>query len=61
VEAGIETAVDEAVALLEIHGVVGVNLSGLASAAGEVPAAKVKAEVGRRLHDRLAGATAVEK
>ncbi|MFJ6095570.1 methylenetetrahydrofolate reductase [Williamsia muralis] len=61
VEAGIETAVDEAVALLDIPGVVGVNLSGLASAAGEVPAAKVKAEIGRRLRERLAdGAQSVK-
>jgi 5,10-methylenetetrahydrofolate reductase len=52
VEAGIETAVDEAVALLQVPGVVGVNLSGLASSAGEVPAARVKAEVGRRLRER---------
>jgi 5,10-methylenetetrahydrofolate reductase len=58
VEAGIETAVDEAVALLAIPGVVGVNLSGLASSSGEVPAARVKAEVGRRLRERAPSMTA---
>ena len=49
VEAGIETAVAEARALLAVPGVVGVNLSGVASRAGWVPAADIKAEVGRRL------------
>jgi 5,10-methylenetetrahydrofolate reductase len=58
VESGIETAVDEAVALLAIPGVVGVNLSGLASSRGEVPAARVKAEVGRRLRERVPSMTA---
>jgi 5,10-methylenetetrahydrofolate reductase len=45
VRAGIEAAVAEAVALLAIPGVAGVNLSGLASGLGEEPAAEVKAAV----------------
>ena len=47
VAAGIATAVREARALLAVDGVVGVNLSGLASDRGEVFAAQVKAEVAR--------------
>ncbi|MGY1821588.1 methylenetetrahydrofolate reductase C-terminal domain-containing protein [Geodermatophilus sp. SYSU D00079] len=43
--AGIATAVAEARALLAVPGVVGVNLSGLASADGEDAGAQVKAEV----------------
>ncbi|HEV7656041.1 MAG TPA: methylenetetrahydrofolate reductase [Mycobacteriales bacterium] len=43
--AGIEAAVAEAAALLAIPGVEGVNLSGLASGAGEEAAAEVKATV----------------
>lgn len=46
VTAGIAAAVEEARALLEVEGVVGVNLSGLASARGELHGAQVKAEVG---------------
>ena len=49
VAAGIAAAVAEARALLSIDGVVGVNLSGLASARGEDFAARVKAEIGREL------------
>lgn len=49
VEAGIEIAVAEARALLALDGVVGVNLSGVGSSAGWVPAADLKAEVGRRV------------
>jgi methylene-tetrahydrofolate reductase-like protein len=49
VAAGIEAAVTEARALLAIDGVVGVNLSGLASGRDEVFAARVKAEVGRQV------------
>jgi 5,10-methylenetetrahydrofolate reductase len=45
VAAGIATAVAEARALLAVPGVVGVNLSGLASARGEVAGAEVKAAV----------------
>ncbi|WP_448625769.1 methylenetetrahydrofolate reductase C-terminal domain-containing protein [Geodermatophilus sp. URMC 64] len=48
-EAGIAAAVEEARALLAVPGVVGVNLSGLASAAGEDDGARVKAEVAGRI------------
>jgi methylenetetrahydrofolate reductase (NADPH) len=51
VAAGIEAAIREARALLAVDGVVGVNLSGLASGRGELFAAEVKAEVGRRIRD----------
>jgi 5,10-methylenetetrahydrofolate reductase len=47
--AGIDAALAEALALLAIPGVVGVNLSGLASDRGVEAAAEVKAEIGRRL------------
>jgi 5,10-methylenetetrahydrofolate reductase len=50
--AGIAAALQEAEALLAIDGVVGVNLSGLASSAGEIVAAEVKAEIGWALHGR---------
>jgi 5,10-methylenetetrahydrofolate reductase len=50
-EAGIEAAVAEARALLAIAGVVGVNLSGVGSGAGEDDGAAVKAEVARRLRE----------
>jgi methylenetetrahydrofolate reductase (NADPH) len=49
VQAGIAEAVREARELLAIDGVVGVNISGLASAEGELPAAKIKAIVGREV------------
>ena len=49
VTAGIAAAVAEARALLAVPGVVGVNLSGLASARGEVAGAEVKAAVGERV------------
>lgn len=49
VAAGIEAAVEEARALLSIDGVEGVNVSGLASAAGGGIGAEIKAEVGRRI------------
>jgi 5,10-methylenetetrahydrofolate reductase len=52
VRAGVQAAVDEAGTLLSIDGVVGVNLSGLASARGERYAAQVKAEVGRAVLER---------
>jgi 5,10-methylenetetrahydrofolate reductase len=45
VAAGVDAAVAEARALLAIPGVVGVNLSGLASGRGEVAGAEVKAAV----------------
>ncbi|WP_138732642.1 methylenetetrahydrofolate reductase C-terminal domain-containing protein [Modestobacter excelsi] len=51
VAAGIEAAVTEARALLAVPGVVGVNLSGLASASGEERAAAVKAEVATRIRE----------
>lgn len=47
--AGIDAALAEARALLAIPGVVGVNLSGLASSRGVEAAAEVKAEIGRVL------------
>jgi 5,10-methylenetetrahydrofolate reductase len=50
-EAGIAAAVAEARALLAIDGVVGVNVSGLASAAGWEQGAQVKAEVGHRIRE----------
>jgi len=49
IEAGIEAAVAEARELLEIHGIDGVNLSGLASASGTRRGAEIKAEVGARI------------
>jgi hypothetical protein len=49
VQAGIAAAVAEARALLAVPGVVGVNLSGLASGRGEVFAAEVKAAVGQQI------------
>ncbi|MGY1802869.1 methylenetetrahydrofolate reductase [Blastococcus sp. SYSU D00922] len=48
-EAGIAAAVAEARALLAVPGVVGVNLSGLASDRGEDDGAHIKAEVAARL------------
>jgi 5,10-methylenetetrahydrofolate reductase len=51
VTAGIDAAVREARALLAVPGVVGVNLSGLASAHGEETAAAVKAEVAMRIRE----------
>ncbi len=54
VAAGIEAAVAEAMALLTIEGVDGVNVSGLGSDAGVRAGAEIKAEVGRRIK---AGAT----
>jgi 5,10-methylenetetrahydrofolate reductase len=49
VRAGIAAAVDEARELLEIPGVVGINISGLASAEGELSAARIKAIIGREV------------
>jgi methylenetetrahydrofolate reductase (NADPH) len=49
VEAGIASAVAEAVELLGIDGVAGVNLSGLASSRGVLYAAEIQAETGRRI------------
>ncbi|MFB1296379.1 methylenetetrahydrofolate reductase [Mycobacterium sp. pW049] len=53
-EAGIAAAVDEARALLAIDGVVGVNISGLASSAGTRAGAEIKAEVGQRIRALVA-------
>ncbi|MGY1812742.1 methylenetetrahydrofolate reductase [Blastococcus sp. SYSU D00820] len=50
-EAGIAAAVAEARALLAVPGVVGVNLSGLASGAGEDDGAQVKAAVAARIRE----------
>ena len=52
VEAGIAAAAAEARALLEIPGVVGVNLSGVASARGYEHAAHVKAEIARLIREQ---------
>jgi methylenetetrahydrofolate reductase (NADPH) len=49
VEAGLAAAADEARALLRIPGVVGVNISGMASARGYMYAAQLKAELARRI------------
>jgi len=49
VAAGIEAAVTEARALLAVPGVVGVNLSGMASARSTGYAAEVQAEIGHRI------------
>ncbi|SHF74038.1 5,10-methylenetetrahydrofolate reductase [Jatrophihabitans endophyticus] len=51
VAAGISAAVDEAAALLAIDGVVGVNVSGLASSRGWDHAAEVKAAIGARIKE----------
>jgi hypothetical protein len=49
VEAGVTAAVREARALLAVDGVVGVNVSGSASGTNSIEAARIKAEVGRRI------------
>lgn len=54
VAAGIAAAADEARALLEIPGVAGVNVSGLASARGYAFAARVKAELAARIREERA-------
>jgi 5,10-methylenetetrahydrofolate reductase len=56
VEAGVAAAVDEAIRLLALPGVEGVNLSGLASSRGAQEAAEVHAEVGRRILAARGGA-----
>jgi methylenetetrahydrofolate reductase (NADPH) len=48
-EAGIAAAVEEAHALLQVPGVVGVNLSGMGSSRGEDDGAAIKAAVAERL------------
>ena len=52
VRAGIDAAAGEAQALLDIPGIVGVNISGLASARGYEFAAKVKAELADRIREQ---------
>ncbi len=52
--AGIAAAVTEATQLLSVPGVVGVNLSGRATARGGVDAAQVKAEIGTRIRELVA-------
>lgn len=52
-EAGIASAVEEALALLAVDGVAGVNLSGRGTAAGEADGAEVKAEIGRRIKEAV--------
>jgi len=47
VSAGIRRAVTDALALLDIDGIAGVNLSGMASARGTAFAAEIQAEIGR--------------
>jgi 5,10-methylenetetrahydrofolate reductase len=54
VEAGIAAAAAEAVALLAIPGVTGVNLSGLGSSRGYEYAASVKGELARRIRAGVA-------
>lgn len=49
--AGIAAAVAEAAALLAVPGVVGVNLSGRATADGGITAARVKAEIGTQIRE----------
>ena len=51
VAAGVDVAVAEAQSLLAVEGVVGVNLSGMASARGTAYAAAVQAEIGRRVRE----------
>lgn len=50
-EAGIAAAVQEAHEVLAVEGVVGVNLSGLASSRGPVHGARLKAETARRIRE----------
>jgi methylenetetrahydrofolate reductase (NADPH) len=52
IAAGIEAATREAAELLKIPGVVGVNISGLASSRGELYAAEIKAAVGQAIAAR---------
>jgi methylenetetrahydrofolate reductase (NADPH) len=54
VAAGIEAALGEARSLLALDGVVGVNLSGMASARGTAFAASIQAEIGQRLQAEFA-------
>ena len=51
VQAGIGAAVEEARVLMQIDGVIGVNISGLASGAGLAHAARIKAAIGTGVRD----------
>ena len=53
VAAGIEVAVSEGRSLLAVEGVVGVNLSGMASARGVAYAAAVQADIGSRIRQAV--------
>jgi methylenetetrahydrofolate reductase (NADPH) len=53
VAVGIASAVREAAALLDIAGVEGVNLSGMASARGVLAGAEIQAETGRAVRERV--------
>ena len=61
IAAGIETAVAEATALLAIDGVVGVNLSGSASALGYEAGARIKAEIGARVTAAIGAGPSAER
>lgn len=50
-QAGIDTAVEQARAMLAIEGVVGVNLSGSATSGSELESAAIMAEIAGRLRD----------
>jgi methylenetetrahydrofolate reductase (NADPH) len=54
-EAGVAAAAAEAGRMLEIPGVVGVNLSGAASSRSEAASAMMMADVGRLIRDRVTG------
>jgi hypothetical protein len=56
VEAGIAAAVEQALAMVAVDGVGGVNLSGAATSGPEHESAAIMAEVGRRLLDHWDGA-----
>ena len=60
VAAGIAAAVRQALALLAVDGVRGVNLSGMASDRGVTFAAEVQAEIGHRIRSELAVPREVE-
>lgn len=51
--AGIETAVEQAIAMLDIPGVVGVNLSGAATSGTELEGAAIMAEVAATIRERV--------
>jgi methylenetetrahydrofolate reductase (NADPH) len=50
---GVDSAVEEALEMLSLRQVAGVDLSGLASAGGVEHVAEVKAEVGRRIKEQM--------